>query len=60
MNFIFSQKIIAVLLLILLVLVWSSVWSLFRIAMEVIPPLSFRVIIGLPAFMLLLLLGFKK
>ena len=60
MNFIFSQKIIAVLLLIILVLVWSSVWSLFRIAMEVIPPLSFRVIIGLPAFILLLLLGFKK
>ena len=60
MNFLFSQKIVPVILLILLVLVWSSVWSLFRVAMEVIPPLSFRVIIGLPAFILLLFLGFKK
>ena len=60
MNFLFSQKIVPVILLILLVLVWSSVWSLFRVDMEVIPPLSFRVIIGLPAFILLLFLGFKK
>ena len=60
MNFLFSQKIVPVILLILLVLVWSSVWSLFRVAMEVIPPLSFRVIIGLPAFILLLFLGLKK
>ena len=60
MNFLFSQKIVPVILLILLVLVWSSVWSLFRVAMEVIPPLSFRVIIGLPAFILLLFLGCKK
>ena len=59
-GFLFSQKIVPVILLILLVLVWSSVWSLFRVAMEVIPPLSFRVIIGLPAFILLLFLGFKK
>ena len=49
-----------VILLIILVLVWSSVWSLFRIAMEAIPPFSFRVIIGLPAFLLLLILGYKK
>jgi drug/metabolite transporter (DMT)-like permease len=47
-------------LLIILILVWTSVWSLFRIAIEAIPPLSFRVIIGIPAFALLLLLGFKK
>lgn len=60
MNSLLSQKIVPVILLILLVLVWSSVWSLFRVAMEVIPPLSFRVIIGLPAFILLLFLGFKK
>ena len=35
-------------------------WSLFKIAIEVIPPLSFRVIIGIPAFALLLFLGFRK
>ena len=33
---------------------------MFKIAIEAIPPLSFRVIIGVPAFALLLLLGLKK
>ena len=60
MGSIFSKQFITVILLIILVLVWSSVWSLFRIAMESIPPLSFRVIIGIPAFVLLLALGYKK
>ena len=60
MELFFSKKTIPIILLILLVLVWSSVWSLFRVAMEVIPPLSFRVIIGLPACVLLLFIGFKK
>ena len=60
MELYFSKKTIPLVLLILLVLIWSSVWSLFKVAMEVIPPLSFRVIIGLPACVLLLLLGFKK
>ena len=60
MGSIFSKQFITVILLIILVLVWSSVWSLFRIAMEAIPPLSFRVIIGIPAFVLLLALGYKK
>ena len=60
MGLIFSKQFVTVLLLIILVLVWSSVWSLFRIAMEAIPPFSFRVIIGLPAFLLLLILGYKK
>ena len=60
MSSIFSRQIITVILLIILVLVWSSVWSLFRIAIEAIPPLSFRVIIGIPAFVLLMSLGFKK
>jgi drug/metabolite transporter (DMT)-like permease len=60
MELFVSKKTIPVILLILLVLVWSSVWSLFRVAMEVIAPLSFRVMIGLPACVLLLLLGFKK
>ena len=60
MGSFFSRQFITVILLIILVLVWSSVWSLFRIAMEAIPPFSFRVIIGLPAFLLLLILGYKK
>ena len=60
MVFILSKKFITILLLIILILIWSSVWSIFRIAIEAIPPLSFRVIIGLPAFVLLLFLGFKK
>ena len=60
MGLVFSKQFVTVFLLIILVLVWSSVWSLFRIAMEAIHPLSFRVIIGLPAFLLLLILGYKK
>ena len=56
----FSKQFLPIFLLILLILVWTSVWSLFKIAIEVIPPLSFRVIIGVPAFLLLLFLGFKK
>ena len=60
MGLLFSKSILTLIALIILILVWSSVWSLFRIAMEAIPPLSFRVIIGLPAFLLLLILGYKK
>ena len=56
----FSKQFLPIFLLILLILVWTSVWSLFKIAIEAIPPLSFRVIIGIPAFALLLFLGFKK
>ncbi len=55
-----SKQFLPIFLLILLILVWTSVWSLFKIAIEVIPPLSFRVIIGIPAFALLLFLGFRK
>ena len=55
-----SKQYITVFLLILLIIVWTSVWSLFKIGIEVIPPLSFRVIIGIPAFGLLLFIGFKK
>ena len=55
-----SKQFLPIFLLILLILVWTSVWSLFKIAIEAIPPLSFRVIIGIPAFILLLFLGFKK
>ena len=55
-----SKQFLPIFLLILLILVWTSVWSLFKVAIEAIPPLSFRVIIGIPAFFLLLLLGFKK
>jgi len=60
MEFFSSKKTLPIILLIILILIWTSVWSLFRIAIEVIPPLSFRVIIGIPAFALLLILGFKK
>ena len=60
MNFLFSKKIIPILILILLILVWSSVWSIFGFVTETIPPFSFRVIIGIPAFAVLLLLGFVK
>ena len=60
MELILSRKTLPLLLLIILILVWASVWSLFRIAIEAIPPFSFRVIIGIPAFVLLLILGFKK
>ena len=56
----FSKQFLLIFLLIVLILVWTSVWSLFKIAIEAIPPLSFRVIIGIPAFILLLFLGFKK
>jgi len=56
----FSKQFIPIVLLVLLILVWTSVWSLFKVAIEAIPPLSFRVIIGIPAFILLLFLGFKK
>ena len=55
-----SKQFLPIFLLILLILVWTSVWSLFKVAIEAIPPLSFRVIIGVPAFFLLLFLGFKK
>ena len=60
MKFKPSKNFVPVLLLILLVLVWSSVWSLFKFAVEEIPPFSFRVIIGLPACFLLFVLAFKK
>ncbi len=60
MKYKFSKNFLPILLLVLLILVWSLVWSLFKFAMEVIPPFSFRVIIGLPACLLLFLLAFKK
>ena len=60
MELLSSKKTLPIVLLVILILVWTSVWSLFKIAIEVIPPLSFRVIIGIPAFILLIILGFKK
>ena len=60
MELMVSRKTLPLVLLIILIMVWASVWSLFRIAIEAIPPFSFRVIIGIPAFVLLLFLGFKK
>ena len=55
-----TNNYIPILLLIILILVWSSVWSLFKFVVEEIPPFSFRVIIGLPASLFLFLLAFKK
>ena len=60
MELMVSRKTLPLVLLIILIMVWASVWSLFRIAIEAIPPFSFRVIIVIPAFVLLLFLGFKK
>ena len=60
MGLLSSKNTVPIILLIMLILVWTSVWSLFRIVIEAVPPLSFRVIIGIPAFVLLLILGFKK
>ena len=60
MGLLASKKTLPVVLLIVLILVWTSVWSLFRIVIEAVPPFSFRVIIGIPAFILLLILGLKK
>ena len=41
-------------------MVWSSVWSLFKIALEEIPPLSFRVLTGVPAAILLFVFVLNK
>ena len=41
-------------------MVWSSVWSLFKIALEEIPPLSFRVMTGVPAAILLFVFVLNK
>ncbi len=55
-----KNNFIPIFLLIILILVWSSVWPLFKFAVEEIPPFSFRVIIGFPACILLFLLALKK
>jgi len=47
-------------ILVLIILIWSSVWYLFQTAIEATPHLSFRVIIDLPALKLLLFFGLKK
>ena len=60
MSLTFTKQFIPIFLLIFLIIVWTSVWSFFKIAIEAIPPLSFRVIIGVPACVLLLFLGFQK
>ena len=60
MQFFRSKDLLPIFLLILLILVWSSVWPLFKFATESIPPFSFRVIIGLPACLLLFFLAFNK
>ena len=55
-----KKNLLTVILLIFLIIVWSSVWSLFKIAVEEIPPLSFRVLTGIPAAILLFVFVIKK
>ena len=55
-----NKNLLTVILLIFLIIVWSSVWSLFKIALEEIPPLSFRVMTGVPAGFLLFVFVLKK
>ena len=55
-----NNHLLTVILLIFLIIVWSSVWSLFKIALEEIPPLSFRVMTGVPAGILLFVFVLNK
>jgi len=55
-----NHNFLTIILLIFLVIVWSSVWSLFKIALEEIPPLSFRVLTGIPAAILLFMFVLNK
>ena len=55
-----NKNLLTVILLIFLIIVWSSVWSLFKIALEEIPPLSFRVMTGVPAGILLFVFVLNK
>jgi drug/metabolite transporter (DMT)-like permease len=55
-----NKNFLTIILLIFLVIVWSSVWSLFKIALEEIPPLSFRVLTGIPAAILLFMFVLNK
>ena len=54
------KNFLTVILLIFLIIVWSSVWSLFKIALEEIPALSFRVMTGVPAGILLFVFVLNK
>ena len=47
------KKIKLVFILVLLIIVWSVVWPLFRFVVQEIPPLVFRVSAGIPAAILL-------
>ena len=55
-----DKNLLTVILLIFLIIVWSSVWSLFKIALEEIPPLTFRVMTGAPASILLFVFVLNK
>ena len=55
-----NNHLLTVILLIFLIIVWSSVWSLFKIALEELPPLSFRVMTGVPAGILLFVFVLNK
>jgi len=51
------KKIKLVFILVLLIIVWSVVWPLFRFVVQEIPPLVFRVSAGIPAAILLLFIA---
>ena len=51
------KKIKLIFILVLLIVVWSVVWPLFRFVVQEVPPLVFRVSAGIPAAILLLFIA---
>ena len=51
------KKIKLIFILLLLIVVWSVVWPLFRFVVQEVPPLVFRVSAGIPAAILLLFIA---
>ena len=49
------KRIKLVFILVLLIIVWSVVWPLFRFVVQEVPPLVFRVSAGIPAAILLII-----
>ena len=51
------KQIKLILVLVLLIVVWTLVWPLFRFVVQEIPPLVFRMSAGIPAAIILLLIA---
>jgi drug/metabolite transporter (DMT)-like permease len=51
------KKIKLIFILVMLIVVWSVVWPLFRFVVQEVPPLVFRVSAGIPAAILLLFIA---